>query len=266
LQAGAKIKDKSDSKRKEGIRTILQRTMDLSKESNEAGIRNILIWLAEDFCGSSSIASRVGGLLALSTIAAAMTTKLDPMLDVVVTAATTACGDERREVRFSGIETLCNLARSLKKALLRPDLFRLIFHVMLATVNDDDGPIARGSATLSLQMLEVAVTNVDDFPISEFLSIFETRCRTEGTHSRQVLLMWLNRLDTVPTIDMVDHLSSIIGPIFVVLSDSSGQVRNEAHTTLAALLRQVETMEDEQLHSRIDFSATVQVLVESSTS
>ena len=78
---------------------------------------------------------------------------------------------------------------------------------------------------------------------------------------RQWLIGWITALDSVPGVDMLDHLGEILEGLFDMLSDGNREVRHAAHSTLAGFLGQIDALGPNDLASRLQLGAVVGTLL-----
>lgn len=258
--------DKSEAKRREASAAVNARVRDLLKRGAEAEIRGLLQSLSTSMIdGTTDAAVRIGGLLGISAVGAALGSNVRGYLNEIVGAIMAGMDDDREQVRFSACEAIFNVAKVARAALLRPDLFRLIFVGMLNVAGDSaEGDVRGGAWMLSTALLEIATSQGDAFELPVFLDLFASYGKVHNPHTRQVLLAWLLQLDLVPGIDVGDHLPQFLAPLLHMLQDPNGEVRGEAHRVLAHFLKQVQSLEAGQLATRVDLAALVAILTEHS--
>jgi vacuole morphology and inheritance protein 14 len=115
----------------------------------------------------------------------------------------------------------------------------------------------RSAADVLDGLLKDIVTEGNQFDVELFVPMLSKRIYVTNTECRKFLVSWLIVLDSVPDIiEMVQYLHSFLDGLFVMLSDSSEEIRNVVGATLAEFLAQVK-----RKSSKVNFGNVVQIVL-----
>jgi vacuole morphology and inheritance protein 14 len=143
------LSDRSFERRKAGAQEVERLLRRLSREgaSGAATARRVLSALASDYACSVSSNHRKGGLLALASAAIGLgASALADNLDVVVPAVLRSFADVDARVRYYACESLFNVAKVARGAVLR--YFAEVFGGVCALAADSDVDVKNGAGLL----------------------------------------------------------------------------------------------------------------------
>ena len=79
--------------------------------------------------------------------------------------------------------------------------------------------------TLTLSQIKDIVTESPHFDLEEFITLLRQRLQVRNPYVRQFLVSWISVLDSVPDIDMLEHLPMFMEGLLSMLSDPNRDIR-----------------------------------------
>jgi Vacuolar 14 Fab1-binding region len=221
-------------------------------------IRSVLVTLARDFATGQTPNHRKGGLIALASAAIGLTSATADHLDIIVPAVLVSFSDPEGRVRYYACESLYNIAKVVRGSILR--FFPEIFAGVCRLVADSDLEVKNGASLLDRLLKEIVMEGgvVD---MERFVPLLRAHMRSPNPYSRQLLVGWVTSLDTLPGVDMLEHLPNLLEGLFEMLSDGNREIRQQAYSALAAFLEQVGRIPHSEFGSRIAFKPMVETLI-----
>jgi len=134
-----------------------------------------------------------------------------------------------------------------------------IFDGLFKLSADTDIQVQNGMQLLDRLMKDV-VTESDHFNIDGFMPILGERIYVSNPFSRQFLVGWISALDSVPDIEMLQHLPVFFDGLFHMLADANKEIRQQTFSVLSEFLREIRTAE------QVNYAPIVHVLVQHSVS
>ena len=74
-------------------------------------------------------------------------------------------------------------------------------------------------------MLKEVVTENQQFDIEKFVPLMKKYINDKSPHIRRLLISWIDVMDNVPGIDMLDYLPEFLEGLFDMLSDPHREIR-----------------------------------------
>lgn len=158
------LTDKLYEKRKAAALDVERRVRDLvHKEQVSASdatlvVVEILEYLTAEFIGSSSRHVRNGGLISLAAVAIALGPKVDTYLAAIVPPILRCFFDTDSRVRYYALESLYNVSKVARIAILR--YFNQIFDALSKLAADSDISVKNGSELLDRLLKDVVAEAV----------------------------------------------------------------------------------------------------------
>lgn len=208
------LSDRSFDKRKAGAQEIekLMRRLQGSRETT----RKTLVYLVQEFALSAHANNRKGGLIALASAAIGLGPQIAEHLDLLVPAITKSFNDPEARVRFYACESLFNLSKICRGAVLA--FFGDIFAGICKLVADQDTDVKNGAALYD-RLLKEVVMESERLDVERFIPLLRSHLGGGNPYVRQLLVGWITALDSVPGITMLDWLPELLEGLFDMLSD-----------------------------------------------
>mmetsp|Transcript_34679 Transcript_34679/g.70096 ORF Transcript_34679/g.70096 Transcript_34679/m.70096 type:complete len:1010 (-) Transcript_34679:3388-6417(-) len=244
--------DRSYDKRKNAALEIESLVKSLQESGNTAMIHSVLTVLSNDFCTSMNANYRKGGLIGIAATAIGLMGNTRLYLDAMLPPVLQCFDDPESRVRYYACESLYNIAKVARTAILR--YFNDIFDGLTKLFADVDVDVKNGASLLD-RLVKDIVTESDSFQVEQFLPLLQTYIRRTNPYIRQLLVSWITVLDSVPDISMIDYLPDFLDGLFNMLSDSNREIRQAADSALSEFLREVRTS------TVVEFGPMVSILV-----
>ena len=94
--------------------------------------------------------------------------------------------------------------------------------------------------TLTLSQIKDIVTESPHFDLEEFITLLRQRLQVRNPYVRQFLVSWISVLDSVPDIDMLEHLPMFMEGLLSMLSDPNRDIRQQADASLGEFLGEIK--------------------------
>ena len=132
--------------------------------------------------------------------------------------------DQDARVRYYGCEALYNIAKVARAACVLH--FNDIFDGLFKLSADTDTQVQSGMQLLDRLMKDI-VTEADNYDIDAFMPLLGERIYVTNPFSRQFLVGWVATLDSVPDIEMLQHLPVFFDGLFHMLADQHKEIRSQ---------------------------------------
>ena len=133
-----------------------------------------------------------------------------------------------------------NIAKVTREALIERH-FDKIFDGLCKLCLDVHLDVKNGAQLLD-RLLKDIVTEYDNFDITAFIILLQKYISQTNPYIRGMLVMWINALDSVPSIDMLEWLPTYLDGLFNMLSDQNRQIRQAADLALGGFLKEIKAM------------------------
>ncbi len=200
---------------------------------------------------------RKGALHALAAIAIGVRQDVSAVMAKLLPPVLTAFSDVDPRVRYYACESLYNIAKVARAGCVAH--LAQIFDGLFKLSADTDIQVQNGMQLLDRLMKDV-VTESEAFDTDSFLPLLGERIYVSNPFSRQFLVGWISTLDSVPDIDMLQHLPVFFDGLFHMLADSNKEIRQQTFAVLSEFLREIRDAE------AVSYAPIVHVLVQHSTS
>lgn len=180
--------------------------------------------------------NRKGGLIALASAAIGLGSSTGEHLETIVPPVLKSFNDAENRVRYYACESLFNIAKLCRGAILR--YFSEIFIGVCKLVADSDVDVKNGAGLLD-RLLKEIVLESEALDIERFVPLLRAHMGVINPYVRQLLVGWITTLDSVPGIDMVDHMPDLLEGLFDMLSDGNREIRQQAYGALSNFLDQI---------------------------
>mmetsp|Transcript_10429 Transcript_10429/g.26235 ORF Transcript_10429/g.26235 Transcript_10429/m.26235 type:complete len:725 (-) Transcript_10429:67-2241(-) len=248
------LQDKLYEKRKLGALEVEQLVRSLKQSGDKQRLTASIDYIKDTFIRSSNANWRKGGLIALAAVSIGLGADTYRMMTEIIPPVLSCFSDQDSRVRYYACESMYNIARmSRRHALI---FFNEIFDGMCKLSADPDLNVKKGCKLLD-RLIKDIVTEGGNFDIDKFVPLLQERIYVLNAFVRQFLLGWVQVLNTVPDIDLVQHLPCFLDGLFQILSDKKRDIRREAENTIAEFLRDLKHVDP----AKVDFGALTAIIV-----
>lgn len=252
------LSDKLYEKRKAAALEIEKMTKEFSTVNNTIQIKKLLRVLSQEFAMSQNPHTRKGGLIGLAAMAIALGKDTNLYMDGLTNPILACFLDTDSRVRYYACESLYNVAKVGRGALL--PLFNEVFDVLAKLVADPDQNVKSGAELLD-RLLKDIVTESSVFDITAFMPLLRERIYTRNTFTRQFLISWLSVLHSVPHLDLIIFLPDILDGLFTILEDPTTEIKKMCENLLGEFLKDI--IENPNI---VDFPSMINILIHHSQS
>ena len=246
--------DRSNEKRKNAALEVESLIKTLCEANNFGTVQAIIQVLSKDFCTSMNANYRKGGLAGLAATATGLQTETAKFLPSLLPSVLHCFDDPDSRVRFYACESLYNMAKVSRKAILTH--FNQIFEGLTKLFADVDVDVKNGANLLDRLMKDVvAEADLETFQVGLFLPILQNYIRRSNPYIRQLIVGWIALLDSLPDISMLDFLPDFLDGLFNMLSDANREIRQAADSALSDFLRELSASEV------LEFGPIINILV-----
>lgn len=246
--------DRSNEKRKNAALEVEALIKSLAEANNYGTIQAIIQVLSKDFCTSMNANYRKGGLAGLAATATGLQNETAEFLSSLLPSVLHCFDDPDSRVRFYACESLYNMAKVSRRAIL--SYFNQIFEGLTKLFADVDVDVKNGANLLDRLMKDVvAEADLETFQVGLFLPLLQNYIRRSNPYIRQLIVGWITLLDSLPDISMLDFLPDFLDGLFNMLSDSNREIRQAADSALSDFLRELSASEV------LEFGPIINILV-----
>lgn len=205
----------------------------MAKELNSQGktkqIRKLIKYLVENFIDNSAVNSKIGGLIAVSSVAIALDKNAKLYLDDIVKSIFVCTYDCQRDVKYRALESLYNVAKSVRSEILI--YLDDIFNIIIRLGEDTDASIREASLLMDKLIKDIVIEN-PCFNIPSFVGLIRERIYVLAPNTRKLILSWISFLDSLPDIDLLVFIEDILDGLFGIACDLNADIRRTAENIL----------------------------------
>ena len=202
----------------------------INHSGDHGRISNLITTLANDFVRSSNTNHRKGGLIGLAATSIGLLDSIDRHLPLLLPPVLRCFEDYDSRVRYYACESMYNIAKVARGNVLAS--FNQIFDGLCKLQADVNVDVNNGAQLLD-RLIKDIVAESESFDVEKFIPLLRKYIDMINPYIRQLLIGWIQVLDSVPDIDMLDWLPTFLDGLFNMLSDSNPDIRTAAAETLA---------------------------------
>ncbi|XP_056637981.1 protein VAC14 homolog isoform X1 [Diorhabda sublineata] len=247
------LHDKLYDRRKTAALEIEKMVKEFAAVNNTGQIKKILKVLGQDFSLSQNPHARKGGLIGLAAISIALGKDTEMYADELIKPILGCMVDQDQRVRYYACESLYNVVKVSRGAVLRH--FSAIFNCLSKIATDPD-PNVKVASELLDRLLKESVLENTSFNLDGFIPLLRERIYTKNAFSRQFIISWVTVLNSEPGLDLISYLPEILDGLFRILSDPNPEVKKMCETILGEFLRKIKANP-----SNVNFGAMINILI-----
>lgn len=229
----------------------------MTKDFNSSGktnrIKKLIELLERDFINNTSANSKIGGLIAISSVAIALDRDAKSYIEQIIRPILICTHDSQREIRYRALEALYNVVKCVRGDVLV--YLDEIFDVIIFMCEDSDHNSRDASALMDKLIKDIIIENAS-FDIISFIQIIRERIYAMTPNTRKLILSWINFLDSVPTIDLLLFIRELLDGLLKIACDPNLDIRRTAEGILDEFYRKITTNPD-----LVDFKFLVKILL-----
>eukprot|EP00756_Hemistasia_phaeocysticola_P050677 Hpha_TRINITY_DN25873_c0_g1::TRINITY_DN25873_c0_g1_i1::g.20006::m.20006/K15305/VAC14, TAX1BP2; vacuole morphology and inheritance protein 14 len=257
-QALQRLSDGKSENRKRAADEILSKVKDCLDRRDVQRVYNFIDYIHVRQLHNVQPSARKGALLALSVVglAAGQGTVKNFVRELVHPILSLLKGEREAAVRYSAAETLYNIARVARGHILV--CFSELFDALCHMHADNDKPVQSAAAQLDLLVKDIC-TESRDFDVDTSIVALCGQIENKNPYIRSYLLSWLRVLESVPDLNLVNHLHVLLGGVLSYLSDHNRSVVNLTWKTLDGFMRRLQqTVRDGRT---VEWSPIIQIII-----
>lgn len=229
----------------------------MTKEWNSNGqhgqIRQLLVLLNRDFINSQSPNSKIGGLIAISSVAIALDKDAKFYIDDIVKPILSCAHDIGRDVRYRTLEAMYNVIKCIRGDILV--YLGKIFDIIMALCEDTDQNV-REATHLIDKLIKDIVIEYPTFDIVTFVGMIREKIYALQMNTRKIILGWINFLNSVPEIDMLIFIQDILDGLLKIACDPNKEIRRHSESILSEFQNKIMNN-----FERVDFKPLIKILL-----
>lgn len=231
------LNDKLYEKRKVAALEIEKLVREFVAQNNALQIKHVIQTLSQEFALSQHPHSRKGGLIGLAACSIALGKDSELYLKELVEPVLTCLGDSDSRLRYYACEALYNIVKVARGAVLPH--FNVLFDGLSKLAADPDPNVKSGSELLD-RLLKDIVTESSKFDLVGFIPLLRERVYSNNQYARQFIISWIQVLESVPDINLLDYLPEILDGLFQILGDNGKEIRKMCEVVLGELLKEIK--------------------------
>lgn len=247
------LNDKIYDKKKAAAHEIEKMVKDFVARNKTQELRQLLKVLGQDFAGSQIPNTRKGGLIGLAATAIALGKDTGQYIDELLLPILACFTDSDSRVRYYACESLYNVVKIARGAVLRH--FADIFSTLSKLAADPEQTVKNASEHLDRLMKDIVSEN-PSFDMVVFMLLLRDRIYSKNPFTRQFIISWVSVLYAVPDIDLIGLLPEILDGLLKILEEPTLEIKKACDTVLGEFLRSIK-----QDPSRANFPAMINILI-----
>ena len=161
--------------------------------------------------------------------------------------------DQDSKVRYFGCEAMYNICKV--EGPLALQFFNEIFDSLCKLSADPEKSVKDGAQLLD-RLIKDIVCEADSFDVERFIPLLEQRIIHAHPFVRQFLIGWITTLESVPTVELLQHLPKILDGLFFMLGEKNKEISMEVGNCLNIFLNEIKDKKEE-----VDFATMTNILV-----
>jgi vacuole morphology and inheritance protein 14 len=237
--------DKSADKRKQATKEIDKLIKTLLSNKNPGQIKKFLDVIQNELLNSANPANRKGGLLGYAAIAIALAGEQKMSIDYLpylIPPILSCMKDNDSKIRFQACESLYNIVKAMREISLLQ--FNEVFENLTRLVADLDEEVRKSAHVLDRMLKEVvneaAAANTKFFNLSKFINHLCGTIKAQNPLIRKFLISWITVLESIPNINILQSLPLFLEQLFLMLGDSTKDIRESADACLMDFLKEIK--------------------------
>ncbi|KAF7491712.1 Protein VAC14 -like protein [Sarcoptes scabiei] len=231
------LNDKLFEKKKIACKEIEILTKDLNSRNQANHIKELIEYFHKNFIENSSPNSKIGGLLAIASVAVALDQDSKFYLQEICRSIFLCTNDYQRDVRYRALESLYNVAKCARSNILV--FLSEIFDIVVRSGEDSDQSIREASLLMDKLMKDIVI-ECTDFDIVNFIGLIRERIYALSPNTRKLILSWIDFLDSLPEIDLLVYIEDILDGLLKIACDSNLDIQRTAETILSELFEKLK--------------------------
>ena len=224
---GRQLADKSFDRRMEAGTNLARHVHSLSKDPDFLmKVEAVIKALTADYTSAHTPATRRGGAYGLGCVAVCLhqmnPALLGRFLPILIPPLLMKFKDSDTQVRYAACEAMINICSQASKDIL--PFFNSIFLAVCDLVCDLDPEVKAAVKDSLNKTLQEVVQNSPSFDVDAFIPHLRSKLQCPDPNVRQLVVGWIQSLDAVPGIEMLDYLPDLLEGLLLILSDKNTNI------------------------------------------
>ncbi|OAO17602.1 VAC14 family protein [Blastocystis sp. ATCC 50177/Nand II] len=246
--------DRSYEKRKAAAGEIESIIHQMHEAGDSERIRKIIRVMTDAIRDDSNLNSVKGGLIGLASCGIGVGTDIINYISLLLPPVLDCFDSEDTQVRFYACESLYNIVKAARGGILT--FINEIFSSLCELYADVDVEVKEGASLLD-KLLKEIVTETQSFDVEKLIPLMQQYIYDTSPHIRRLLISWIDVMDNVPGIDILDFLPGFLEGLFDMLSDPHREIRQETDSLLQTLLAEIK----ESTAGEVDTSTMITTII-----
>ena len=229
----------------------------MTKEWNTLGcsdqIKELIAYFVQDFINNPQPNSKIGGLLALSSVAIALDKDSSLYIKDIIRPIFSCAYDCNRDVRYRALEALYNVVKCVRGRILI--YLDEIFDTIIRMCEDSDLSIREASNLVDKLIKDIIIEN-STFNVVTLVEIIRERIYALTPNTRKMILSWISFLDSVPDVDLLIFIQDILDGLLKISCDANLDIRRTAEAILREFFDKIKYE-----HEKVEFKPLIKILL-----
>ena len=177
--------------------------------------------------------NRKGGLIGLAAAGIALGRHGANYVDALVLPVLQAFHDPDSRVRYFACESLYNICKVAREAVLPH--FPQLFDTLARLAADSDQNVRNGGDVLD-RLLKDVVSGRKEMEVGEVVLLIRERIHSKDSKVRRFLIAWLATVEALPGARVADLVPEVLDGLFSILSDETEKLAEATEAVLGQLL------------------------------
>lgn len=218
-------------------------TKNLNANDQTEQIKKLIDYLVKNFFDASSPNSKIGGLIAVSSVAIALDKDAKHYLEEIVKPVFSCTYDCHRDVRYRSLESLYNIVKCVRESILK--YLDEIFDIIIRLGEDSDVSIREASLLMDRLLKDIVMVHksveVPQFNTTSFISVIRERIYALSSNTRKLILSWINFLNSLPDVDLLIYIEDILDGLLKIACDNNNDIRQTAENILEDFFQNIKS-------------------------
>ncbi|KAJ6221271.1 hypothetical protein RDWZM_007083 [Blomia tropicalis] len=247
------LNDKVFEKKKAACRQIEIMTKEWNTLGCSDQIKELIAYFVQDFINNPQPNSKIGGLLALSSVAIALDKDSSLYIKDIIRPIFSCAYDCNRDVRYRALEALYNVVKCVRGRILI--YLDEIFDTIIRMCEDSDLSIREASNLVDKLIKDIIIEN-STFNVVTLVEIIRERIYALTPNTRKMILSWISFLDSVPDVDLLIFIQDILDGLLKISCDANLDIRRTAEAILREFFDKIKYE-----HEKVEFKPLIKILL-----
>ncbi|KAJ5066940.1 tax1 binding protein-related [Anaeramoeba ignava] len=252
------LTEKVGEKRRQAATDLLEQIVIWKNRDEKSNISESIKQLS-DFIRNRHQSGRRGVLLGLAAVAVGLQDLIQLYQGPILESVINCFDDPEPSIRYFACETLYNVAHVSRGFILI--FIRDIFSAICKLIDDKDSNVRKVAHLVDTHLKDIVTENSSspNFRIDELVQILSSKMGTEIQNQQKLIVSWIETLNSIPNVDLLQFLPQLIDGLFRFLSSPNEEVQSKANILFIEFKNEMTNRAKSKI-SNVNYSGLIKLL------